>query len=36
MVIHGAKEKNMRQALQIIDHLNIIKEKSVAIRIEEV
>ncbi|MFA5361890.1 MAG: homoserine dehydrogenase [Candidatus Omnitrophota bacterium] len=36
MVIHGAKEKNLRQALQIIDHLNIIKEKSVAIRIEEV
>ncbi len=36
MIIHGAKEKNLRQALHIIDNLNIIKEKSVAIRIEEV
>lgn len=36
MIIHEAKEKNLRQALQIIDCLNVIKEKSVAIRIEEV
>jgi homoserine dehydrogenase len=36
MVIHEAKEKNLRQALEIIDRLNIIKEKSVAIRIEDI
>jgi homoserine dehydrogenase len=36
MVIHKSKEKNIRQALGIIDRLDIIKEKSVAIRIEEV
>lgn len=36
MIIHQAKEKNLHQALQVIDRLNIIKEKSVAIRIEEV
>jgi homoserine dehydrogenase len=36
MVIYEAKEKSLRQALMIIDRLNIIKEKSVAIRIEEV
>ncbi|MDD5347913.1 MAG: homoserine dehydrogenase [Candidatus Omnitrophica bacterium] len=35
MVIHEAKEKNLRTALGIIDRLNIIKEKSVAIRIED-
>ena len=36
MVIHEAKEKSLRQAMSIIDRLNIIKEKAVAIRIEEV
>jgi homoserine dehydrogenase len=36
MVIHEAREKNLRQALEIIDRLNIIKEKSVAIRIEDI
>jgi homoserine dehydrogenase len=36
MVIHEAKEKNLRSALEIIDRLNIIKEKSVAIRIEDI
>jgi homoserine dehydrogenase len=36
MVIHEAQEKNLRQALEIINRLNIVKEKSVAIRIEEV
>jgi len=36
MVIHEAKEKNLRAALKAIDHLDAIKEKSVAIRIEEV
>ncbi len=35
MIIHEAKEKNLRAALEIIDRLNVIKEKSVAIRIEE-
>ena len=36
MIIHEAKEKNLRQALEVIDRLDVIKEKSVAIRIEEV
>lgn len=36
MIIHEAKEKSLHQALQVIDRLNVIKEKSVAIRIEEV
>jgi homoserine dehydrogenase len=36
MVIHDAKEKNLRQALQVIDRFAIIKQKSVAIRMEEV
>lgn len=36
MVVHNAKEKNLRCALMAIDALNAIKEKSVAIRIEEV
>lgn len=36
MVTHEAKEKNLHQALTIIDRLSIVKEKSVAIRIEEV
>ena len=35
MVIHQAKEKNLRQALDTINHLDIIKQKAVAIRIEE-
>jgi len=36
MVIHEAKEKNLRQALEAIDRLAVIREKSVAIRIEDV
>ena len=36
MVIHEAKEKNLRQALETIDRLAVIREKSVAIRIEDV
>ncbi len=35
MVIHEAKEKDLRAALKIIDRLDVIKEKSMAIRIEE-
>jgi homoserine dehydrogenase len=36
MIIHETKEKNLRSALEIINHLNIIKQKSVAIRMEEI
>ena len=36
MVIHNAKEKNLKVALRDIGHLDVIKEKPVAIRIEEV
>ena len=36
MIVHDAKEKNLRDALYIIDRLDIIKQKSVAIRMEEV
>jgi len=36
MIIHEAKEKNLRSALEIIGRLDMVKEKSVAIRIEEV
>lgn len=36
MIIHDAKEKNLRQALIMIDRLSEIKQKPVAIRIEEV
>lgn len=36
MLIHQAKEKDMHQALGIIDRMDSIKEKSVAIRMEEV
>ncbi|MFA6217153.1 MAG: homoserine dehydrogenase [Candidatus Omnitrophota bacterium] len=36
MIVHDAKEKNLRRALEIIDRLDIIKQKSVAIRMEEV
>ncbi|MDD5668838.1 MAG: homoserine dehydrogenase [Candidatus Omnitrophica bacterium] len=35
MVIHGAKEKDLRAALNMIDKMSVIKQKSVAIRIEE-
>lgn len=35
MIIHEAKERNLRMALAMIDKLGVIKEKSVAIRIEE-
>lgn len=36
MVIHTAVEKNLRSALATIDRLDAIREKAVAIRIEEV
>ena len=36
MIIHQAREKNLRLALAAIDRLNVIKERAVAIRIEEV
>lgn len=36
MIIHGAKEKNLRSALDMINRLNVIKQDAVAIRIEEV
>ncbi len=36
MVTHEVKEKNLRGALKMIDHLKDIKEKSIAIRIEDV
>ena len=36
MIIHQAKEKDLRSALGIIGRLDMVKEKSVAIRIEEV
>ncbi len=36
MVIHEAKEKNLRAALATIGRLDVMKEKPVAIRIEEV
>jgi homoserine dehydrogenase len=35
MIIHEAKEKQMHTALSIIDRMDIIKEKSIAIRMEE-
>lgn len=35
MIVHNAKEKNLRQALSMIDKLNVIKENTVAIRMEE-
>lgn len=35
MIIHEAKEKDLRAALEMIDRLDAIKEKSIAIRIEE-
>ncbi|MDD5476959.1 MAG: homoserine dehydrogenase [Candidatus Omnitrophica bacterium] len=36
MVTHEVKEKNLRNALKMIDQLKDIKEKSIAIRIEDV
>ena len=36
MILHEAKEKNLRQALATIDRLDVVRPKSVAIRIEEV
>ena len=36
VITHEAKEKHLRQALAMIDRLDAIKEKTVAIRIEEV
>ncbi len=36
MITHEAKEKNLRTALNLIDRLDAIKEKTVAIRIEDV
>jgi len=36
MIIHEASEKDLRSALKAIDQIDAIKEKSVAIRIEEV
>lgn len=36
MVTHEAKEKNLRAALVKIDNLKVVKEKSIAIRIEVV
>ncbi|MFY9402035.1 MAG: homoserine dehydrogenase [Candidatus Omnitrophota bacterium] len=36
MLIHEAKEKDLRRALNIIDRIESIKEKSVAIRMEEI
>lgn len=35
MIVHESREKSLRDALAIIDRLNIIQQKSVAIRIEE-
>ncbi|MFH1889084.1 MAG: homoserine dehydrogenase [Candidatus Omnitrophota bacterium] len=36
MIIHEAREKDLRSALEVISRLNIIKQDSVAIRIEDV
>jgi len=36
MIVHGAKEKYLRSALQVIDRFDMIRQKSVAIRMEEV
>ncbi|MBN1912939.1 MAG: homoserine dehydrogenase [Candidatus Omnitrophica bacterium] len=36
MITHGAKEKQLRSALAMIDRLGVIKQDAVAIRIEEV
>lgn len=36
MIVHEAKEKDLREALGAINRLDVIKKKSVAIRMEEV
>jgi homoserine dehydrogenase len=36
MLIHEAKEKDLRTALNIIDRMDSVKEKPIAIRMEEV
>ncbi|TBR16842.1 homoserine dehydrogenase [bacterium] len=36
MITHGAREKDLRQALDIISRLNIVRQKPVAIRMEDV
>jgi homoserine dehydrogenase len=36
MIIHEAKERDLRSALQMIDKMDAIREKAVAIRMEEV
>ncbi|MCM8780885.1 MAG: homoserine dehydrogenase [Candidatus Omnitrophica bacterium] len=36
MILHESKEKSLRQALSLINRLDIIKENAVAIRMEEV
>ena len=36
MIIHEAKEKDLRFALDKIDHLDMVKEKAIAIRIEQI
>jgi homoserine dehydrogenase len=36
MIIHEAREKNLRSALEVIDRLGVIRQRSVAIRMEEV
>ncbi len=35
MIVHNAKEKNLKAALKLINRFDAIKEKAVAIRIEE-
>lgn len=36
IIIHEAKEKHLRAALKMIDRLDVVRQKSVAIRMEEV
>jgi len=36
VIVHNARERNLRQALHIIDRFEVIRQKSVAIRIEEI
>ncbi len=36
LIVHDAKEKDLRRALEVISRLEVIEEKPVAIRIEEV
>ena len=35
LIVHNAKEKNLRSELHIIEKMDVIKEKPVAIRMEE-